>query len=454
MISKTKFSQHEWEAFGICDLRDDDFIKSGDDKYFKPAAETSRFFPVVQHNSSEKHEPEPYEHTFIIPEHENSLVSEKFQQDLTELKNLEYLKAADSARGMESLLLYPHDCASELEKPETVKDRLRAVRQWLPAAAHGESPAAWHAAAASVSPDKSHCNASAFSSFGRWLESLHKSEPCSEVDFLYWFAETERKHGPKYILLEVENAVKYDLDGAAKLDETHRLVNQVKYVLEEKAREVETFHHGTRVSYMLDKGHGGMRLKDFHERSEAKDARLSLSEVAALRVYTTALFRLVNGPLRRLHAHNSVNDPEKLIQMGHPLKFTTFLIYRAVKKLRACNLFDIDMRSHVTRYLWRGIANRHVNDEFMRTGGAEVACMSTSKSLKTVQIFSKNKNPLLFRLAIESPMEYGACIQWLSTVPEEDEVLYPPLTFLKPVARQKIKGSGGYVITVKPSFPS
>jgi hypothetical protein len=44
--SKTQFSQHEWDAFGIRDLRDDDFVKSGDNKYFKPAAETSRFFPV------------------------------------------------------------------------------------------------------------------------------------------------------------------------------------------------------------------------------------------------------------------------------------------------------------------------------------------------------------------------------------------------------------------------
>ena len=33
---KTIFTQREWEAFGISDLRDDDFIKSGD-FYFKPA---------------------------------------------------------------------------------------------------------------------------------------------------------------------------------------------------------------------------------------------------------------------------------------------------------------------------------------------------------------------------------------------------------------------------------
>ena len=423
-------------------------------------------FPqVVQHNSSQKQEPEPYEHTFFISEDGFSLEYEKFQlQDLTQLKSLDYLQAGDSARGIESLLLYPHDCASELEAPETMKDNSRAVRQWLPAGAHGESAAASHAAAARLSPDT--CTPSPFPSFGSSLDKsvLHPqaledgctraSEPSSEVDFLYWFAETERKHGPKYILLEVKNAVEQNLDDAAQLDKTHHFVDLVKYVLEEEAQEMEAFHHTTRVPYTRDKDHGGMRLKDFHEKSPAKVARLSLSEVAALRVYTTALFRLVNEPLRRLHARNSINDPEKLIQMGHPLRFTTFLIYRAVKKLRACNLFDNDMRSHVTRYLWRGIADRNVPDEFMRTGGADVACMSTSKSLKTVLRFSKNQNPLVFRLAIESPMEYGASIQWLSTVPQEDEVLYPPLTFLKPVARQKIKGSEGYVITVKPSFPS
>jgi len=198
-----------------------------------------------------------------------------------------------------------------------------------------------------------------------------------------------------------------------------------------------------------------MRLKHFHEKQQARDARLTLSEVAALRVYTTSAFRLVNGPLRRLYSESSaVNTPEKLIKRGHPLRLTTFLIYRAVKKLRACNLFDLDFRSHVTRYLWRGIKDRSVKDEFMLSGGTEVACMSTSKSLQIVEAFANNHSPLLFRLAIESPMEYGASISWLSIVPSEDEVLYPPLTFLKPVARQKIKGSGGYVITVKPSFPS
>ena len=94
--------------------------------------------------------------------------------------------------------------------------------------------------------------------------------------------------------------------------------------------------------------------------------------------------------------------------------------------------------------------------DFMKHGGTDTACMSTSNDLKVVKGFAKmGSKRLLFRLAIESPMEYGASIRWLSTVPGEDEVLYPPLTFLKPVAEQKIKNEeGSRVITVKPSFPS
>ena len=59
----------------------------------------------------------------------------------------------------------------------------------------------------------------------------------------------------------------------------------------------------------------------------------------------------------------------------------------------------------------------------MRRGGAETACLSTSQNLREVRKFArKNNSKLLFRLAIESPMEYGAEIKWLSTVPDEDEV--------------------------------
>ena len=51
-------------------------------------------------------------------------------------------------------------------------------------------------------------------------------------------------------------------------------------------------------------------------------------------------------------------------------------------------------------------------------------------------------------------MELGADISWVSMFPGEAEVLYPPLTYLKPMFKQEIRNLGGTVITVKPSFPT
>ena len=55
---------------------------------------------------------------------------------------------------------------------------------------------------------------------------------------------------------------------------------------------------------------------------------------------------------------------------------------------------------------------------------------------------------------IEPPMEYDALVGWLSTMPEEEEVLYPPLAYLRPVSEQSINDNRGKVVMVKPSFPS
>ena len=55
---------------------------------------------------------------------------------------------------------------------------------------------------------------------------------------------------------------------------------------------------------------------------------------------------------------------------------------------------------------------------------------------------------------IHSPIEYGAEVVWLSAMPEEEEVLYPPLTYLSPVSEQSISDIRGKVVMVKPSFSS
>ena len=133
---------------------------------------------------------------------------------------------------------------------------------------------------------------------------------------------------------------------------------------------------------------------------------MSKAEVAALRLYTSSTFRLINGPLR-----GNVTP--------HPLAVTTLQISNALKKMRA-----IDMSSDVifqTKFLWRGMRNTIPGEEFMLKGGAELACMSTSTSLEVVAGYAKSQAPLLFRIKVDTPMQLGANITWLSIYPG-----YPP----------------------------
>ena len=68
--------------------------------------------------------------------------------------------------------------------------------------------------------------------------------------------------------------------------------------------------------------------------------------------------------------------------------------------------------------------------------------------------YAASSNPLLFRIKVDSPMDMGADIDWLSIYPSEQEVLYPPLSYLQPIFQQSIKFTTGSVITMKISFPS
>ena len=68
--------------------------------------------------------------------------------------------------------------------------------------------------------------------------------------------------------------------------------------------------------------------------------------------------------------------------------------------------------------------------------------MSTSKRLKVAAEYSCNGVPgeqaLIMKLNIPDNgfMHYGANLKWISAFPAEDEICYPPLTFLRPEENQ------------------
>ena len=150
-----------------------------------------------------------------------------------------------------------------------------------------------------------------------------------------------------------------------------------------------------------------------------------------------------------------INQPLRNKQRPHPLAITTYHLSTGLKKLRGLNFrHGAPFRPF---YLWRGMKNLMVTEDFMITGGSELGVMSTTKDTHTAADYGKSKDPLLFRIKVQTPMDMGADINWLSAFPEEFEVTYPPLSCIQPLFKQRFKTEGGmdgHVITATVSFPS
>ena len=167
----------------------------------------------------------------------------------------------------------------------------------------------------------------------------------------------------------------------------------------------------------------GMRLADFHKSSAPTDAGLSIAEVAALRLYTTAAYKSINGPLRE----------QGRLQL-HPLAATVFHIHQAVKKLRIVH------RNRNSQTLWRGMKHVTVSQAFFEAGGGtECAPMSTTSELAVAMDYAAAEYAVLLRIHVESFHFIGANVEFLSAFPRENEILYPPLTYLQPTGESSLE---------------
>ncbi|GBG30847.1 Ecto-ADP-ribosyltransferase 5 [Hondaea fermentalgiana] len=195
--------------------------------------------------------------------------------------------------------------------------------------------------------------------------------------------------------------------GNAELEEC------LNYVLYEPVSEKE-FPNGIR-----DKGRTETCLDDFVNNDIAKHSNLEKAHVVALRLYTTAAFKYINMPLR------DQEDKEP-----HPLPVTVALITEAIKRLRA----EYDSSEGTETVLWRGVKNTRIASEFVdqKMGGTELGLMSTSTDLRVAASYSSSSRGLLLKIKLNNLMQFGASVRWLSAFPSENEVLYPPLTYLQP----------------------
>ena len=205
-----------------------------------------------------------------------------------------------------------------------------------------------------------------------------------------------------------------------------------------------------------------MSLADFAAHPHSRAAELSEAHVLALRLYSTAAYSSLNSPLRQLGRA----EP-------HPFPVTIKFITDGIKQLRAveaergvasnarpsskatsqsgsrCSSQERGSSGPASRSsvcsgrlppsahngpvdLWRGLRDRTVDAAFQELGGTEFAPMSTTTSLEVAIKYSAGaSSSVLLRLRTSSFMQRGADLSYLSCFPNEQEILYPPLTFLQ-----------------------
>lgn len=164
----------------------------------------------------------------------------------------------------------------------------------------------------------------------------------------------------------------------------------------------------------------------------------------ALRLYTTAAFRSLNGPLR------DTSDERE----PHPFPVTINLIKEGIGKLRAVGASLEGAQAQLD--LWRGLRDMVVDPRFLSQGGTELAPMSTTTDLAIAIRYARGSSSLLFKLLTASFMQRGADLDYLSAFPGEKETLFPPLTHLSPTGRTMTIVEQGVtfdVIEVIPTMP-
>jgi hypothetical protein len=153
------------------------------------------------------------------------------------------------------------------------------------------------------------------------------------------------------------------------------------YVLHQRAGESGTHFpnspfprdcaEGGRVRADRTLGDGrGMALTDFMAHAAARAAKLEVHHLAALRVYSTAAFKCISGPLRAAQ-HGGAIDGEQIKQM---LPATVSFLADAIKRLRVVDAAR-DSGTEVVD-LYRGLRDVVLTDEFADKGGTDVACAS------------------------------------------------------------------------------
>ena len=104
--------------------------------------------------------------------------------------------------------------------------------------------------------------------------------------------------------------------------------------------------------------------------------------------------------------------------------------------------------------LYRGMKDVSLPEGFLRGGGVEIAPMSTTSDLQVAMQYSLSASSVLLRIETNNYVKRGVGVRWLSAFPFEEEILFPPLTYLQAKGELEYFEAEGYrwtIVTVEPT---
>ncbi len=135
----------------------------------------------------------------------------------------------------------------------------------------------------------------------------------------------------------------------------------------------------------------------------------------------------------------------------HPSPLTVYFLDSGLKKLRAVAAQRDEQKFAQRTVLWRGMKNMSMDiAKFMEVGGTELAPMSTTTDEEVARKYADSRVPLVFKYEVVG-LRTGIPIRWLSLYPQEEEYLYPPLTYMS--FKRLYEDDGQLIIVVEPCMP-
>uniref|UniRef100_A0A7S0YY27 NAD(P)(+)--arginine ADP-ribosyltransferase n=1 Tax=Hemiselmis tepida TaxID=464990 RepID=A0A7S0YY27_9CRYP len=155
----------------------------------------------------------------------------------------------------------------------------------------------------------------------------------------------------------------------------------------------------------------------------AVEAGLRQEEVIALMLYTGPMFYKYNAVLRGF--------PESVVESlgGNTYTTTIYCIVSGIKKLSKV------MKLPEDRKVYRGVQGIDVH-EFVSAdacgvrGGVEFAMLSSSMDRSVAFRYAGKVMPILFEISVDG-VDRGASVSFLSQYPDDNEILFSPLSYLE-----------------------